>query len=117
MEKVLKLIDIIVGYTGSSDNPQKIATRLVGVYAMILSQFVEPIIRLYFSFQTIPEGVTPEQWAGFVNNAVSTLNSLGEPIVLVLGGLWWGWGLIKYATRELNKKVQGMRKPIELPTE
>lgn len=115
MQKILKLVDIITGYMGSSDNPQKIATRMMGVYAMILSQFVEPIIRLYFSFQTVPSGVTPEQWAQYVNNAVQGLNSLGEPLVLILGAIWWGWGLFKYATRELSQKVQGIINRGSLP--
>lgn len=76
MQKIKAIIQAFTGYAGSSENPEKVSARFMGIALGIASQFA-PLISSFFS-------VNVEQ---FVTQA--------QPIVLLVAALMWTYGAIK----------------------
>lgn len=76
MQKIKVIIQAFTGYAGSSENPEKVSARFMGIALGIASQFA-PLISSFFS-------VNIEQ---FVNQA--------QPVVLLVAVLMWTYGAIK----------------------
>lgn len=76
MKKLKAILQAFTGYAGSSENPEKVSARFMGIALGIASQFA-PLISSFFS-------VNVEQ---FVTQA--------QPIVLLVAALMWAYGAIK----------------------
>jgi asparagine N-glycosylation enzyme membrane subunit Stt3 len=88
MERTKRILSAIIGYAGSSEAPQKMSLRLMGIITGVLSQF-SPIIALVVSkVVTLPAGVTADAF-------IATLYPLIEIGTLVFAVVLYVVGLIR----------------------
>ena len=71
-----KIFQAFTGYAGSSENPEKVSARFMGIVVGLASQFA-PIVSTFFSVDI----------QIYVNQV--------EPIVLLVACLMWFYGAVK----------------------
>ncbi len=76
MQKLKAVLQAFTGYAGSSENPEKISARFMGIALGVASQ-VAPVITALFSVDV----------THFVNEA--------QPVVLLVACVMWTCGAIK----------------------
>lgn len=76
MKKLKAIIQAFTGYAGSSENPEKVSARFVGIMMGFVSQFA-PIISSVFSIDA----------QAFAIQA--------QPLILVFAVLMWSFGAVK----------------------
>lgn len=76
MKKISAIVKAFTGYAGSSESPEKVSMRFMGIAMALVSQFA-PLIANF-----LPFGVED-----FVRQA--------QPIVLLVACLMWTYGAVK----------------------
>ena len=74
--KITAIIQAFTGYAGSSENPEKVSARFMGLALGIVSQ-IAPLISSFFPFDI----------EVFANQA--------QPIVLLTACILWAYGAVK----------------------
>lgn len=101
MEKIKTFLNALIGYAGSSENPQKMSMRFMGILMGLISQF-SPIIALIVERLTDkPTGVAPEV---YIQDLITTI----QPIMLSIACVLWVIGAIGAVMR--HPKVAGILK-------
>lgn len=93
------MLNFITFFTHSSEDPTKISATLTGLLISLsayLQSVVAPHIPVIASFYNSPLG----------QNAEQICTSLG----MVIGGIWFLFGLLRKASNKVEEKVQGMKK-------
>ena len=78
MQKIKAIIQAFTGYAGSSESPEAVSTRFMGIAIGLVSQFAPIIVALFHPSVDITQ---------FVNAA--------QPIVLLVAIVMWLYGAIK----------------------
>lgn len=88
MKKIKQVLNAIIGYAGSSEAPQKMSMRFMGIITGIISQ-LSPIIALVVSKMIdLPNGVSATAYVGGLSNMI-------EPIVLSFACILWIIGAVR----------------------
>lgn len=95
MKKFLRAINAFVGFAGSSENPQKMSMRMMGVFMGVVSQFTPLIAMLIEKFVELPPGMTAETF-------VSSLTAAIEPVILLIAVVLWLLGAFRAAWAAFN---------------
>lgn len=95
MKKLLKGINAFVGFAGSSENPQKMSMRMMGVFMGVVSQFMPLIAMAVEKFVELPPGMSAEM---FVTNFTSSV----EPVILLIAVVIWLIGAFRAAWSAFN---------------
>jgi hypothetical protein len=95
MKKVLSVLNAIIGFAGSSENPQKMSLRLTAVVMGIIAKFSPLLVFVASSAMHLPEGVTAE-------NVQQTLEPVVQAFIFIIAGVLWlvgafraGWIALK----------------------
>jgi len=88
MDRIKTALNALVGYAGSSENPQKMSLRFMGILTGLISQF-SPLLSLVVAhFSVLPAGVTVEQFS-------ASLSGVIEPMILTGACLMWIIGAVR----------------------
>ena len=87
-EKLLAVIQAVTGFAGSSESPEKVSLRLIGLFTAGMSKFI-PVVSLFVAYTM--KGVTPEQ----VQATADGITAVAQPIVLFGACLIWITGAFK----------------------
>lgn len=87
MQKLKSVLNALVGYAGSSENPEKMSLRLMGIITGIVSQF-SPLISLVVAHTT-------NLCTAGMNTCTAQFTSVIEPIVLTMACVMWIVGAVR----------------------
>lgn len=100
MQTFKNVLSAIIGYAGSSEDPQKMSLRFYGVAVGVSSQVMPFIILIGARFMSLPEGVTPEQ-------ASASVTPLLQLVCYALASVLWSVGLIRAIHSAVKTKNLG----------
>src|SRR5574337_919808 len=90
MQKAKAVFRALIGYAGSSENPEKMSMRLMGIVMGVVSQF-SPLI----SFGVVH--LDPNFCPGGIDSCVANLSSVIQPIILTVACVVWVVGAVRAA--------------------
>ena len=95
MKKFLTVLNAIVGFAGSSENPQKMSLRLTAVVMGVIAEFSPFLVLLAGTFMNLPDGVTAE-------NIQQTLAPVVQAFIFIIAGILWLIGAFRAAWSALK---------------
>lgn len=92
MKTVLTILNAVVGFAGSSENPSKMSMRFMGIVMAVVAQVTPILLYVAGLVMDLPEGVTPTM-------VQDSLGPVVQAVTFVVAGILWLVGATRAAMK------------------